>query len=123
MVFNEVHGADEKDPSTLTTPFRFERQPDLSRTQIGYTDDAPEAFLDQLREMGASPRPLPPIPEGNYAAHGVESSAAFDFFMAPDGELLPEVEGTNGRTGDAFGVAATTSPSSSCSSSSAAGSS
>jgi Asp-tRNA(Asn)/Glu-tRNA(Gln) amidotransferase A subunit family amidase len=62
MVFNAVHGTDEKDPSTLTAPFRFERNVDLSRMRIGYAEDAPEAFLDQLREIGTTLRSLPPIP-------------------------------------------------------------
>ena len=101
MVFNAVHGADEKDPSTLTAPFRFERNPDLGRMRIGYTPEAPEAFLDQLREIGAQPRPLPTIPEGDYAPLGVESSAAFDFYLAPGGQLTPE-DGGNGRGGTRF---------------------
>ena len=102
MVFNAVHGTDDKDPSTLTAPFRFERNVDLSRMRIGYTEDAPQAFLDQLREIGATPRPLPPIPEGDYAALGVESSAAFDSYVAPNGRLVPEEEGSTGRAGSRF---------------------
>ena len=40
LVFNEIHGADEKDPASVTTPFRFERNPDLGALSIGYTEDA-----------------------------------------------------------------------------------
>ena len=31
MVFSVLHGVDEKDPSTVTTPFRFDRRIDLAR--------------------------------------------------------------------------------------------
>ncbi|MBH15916.1 MAG: hypothetical protein CME30_01370 [Gemmatimonadetes bacterium] len=101
LVFNAIHGSDEKDPSTLTAPFRFQENPDLSSMTIGYTLDAPETFLDKLRELGASPKPMPNLPEGGSNALGVESSAAFDFYVAPNGELeeVPEPEeGEEART-------------------------
>ena len=92
LVFNAIHGADEKDPATLTAPFRFERQPDLSRLRIGFTDSAPETFVDALRALGADPRPMPELPSSGSSSLGIESSAAFDYHVAPDGVLpqLPE---------------------------------
>lgn len=92
LVFNAVHGADEKDPGSLTAPFRFDSSLDLASLRIGYAEDAPEDFLDQLRALGADPRPIGPLPEGRSNALGVESSAAFDFHVAPGGqpEPLPE---------------------------------
>ena len=54
---------------------------------IGYTPDAPQAFLDKLQELGANPKPMTNLPEGRSNALSVESSAAFDFYVAPDGEL------------------------------------
>jgi Asp-tRNA(Asn)/Glu-tRNA(Gln) amidotransferase A subunit family amidase len=100
LVFNAIHGADEKDPSTLTAPFRFQRRPDFASLRIGYTADAPEAFVAQLRGLGANLTPLPPLPEGDYAPLGVESSAAFDFFIAPGGqETTPEQTSTRFRGG------------------------
>jgi Asp-tRNA(Asn)/Glu-tRNA(Gln) amidotransferase A subunit family amidase len=92
-VFNAIHGSDEKDPSTLTTPFRFERSPDLSAFAIGYTDTAPEPFLEALGALGARLRPMPELPSGSSNAIAVEGAAAFDFHVAPDGEPEPLPEG------------------------------
>ncbi len=57
LVFNEIHGADDKDPGSLTAPFRFRRTPDLGAMRIGYTEDAPESFMTVLQELGANPCP------------------------------------------------------------------
>ena len=89
LVFNAIHGSDEKDPGSLTTPFRFDPAPDLAAMRIGYTEDAPESFLEQLRALGADPQPMSEIPDGRSNALGVESSAAFDFHVARDGEPEP----------------------------------
>lgn len=93
LVFNAIHGADEKDPGSVTTPFRFNPSPDLATMRIGYADDAPESFVEQLRTLGTDPRPLPPLPEGRSNALGVESAAAFDFHVARDGEPEPVPDG------------------------------
>jgi Asp-tRNA(Asn)/Glu-tRNA(Gln) amidotransferase A subunit family amidase len=103
LVFNTIHGADEKDPATLTTPFRFQRNPDLSALRIGYDEDAPESLLEVLRTLGANPTPMTEIPRGNSNALAVESAAAFDFHVAPQieaeaGEPEPE-EGESRRRG------------------------
>ncbi|MFH1763263.1 MAG: amidase [Gemmatimonadota bacterium] len=93
LVFNTIHGADEKDPATLTTPFRFQRNPDLSALRIGYDEDAPEAFVEALRALGADPKPMTGIPSGSSNALNVESAAALDFHIAPQIEAeasLPE---------------------------------
>ena len=89
LVFNAIHGADEKDPGSLTAPFRLDPAPDLGTMKIGYTEDAPESFVDALRGLGADPQPMPEIPQGRSNALGVESSAAFDFHVAPGGEPEP----------------------------------
>ena len=89
LVFNAIHGADEKDPGSLTAPFRFDYSPDLSTMRIGYTEDAPESFVEALRALGADPQAMPEIPQGRSNALGVESSAAFDFHVAPGGEPEP----------------------------------
>ncbi len=89
LVFNAMHGADEKDPGSLTAPFRFDPAPDLAAMRIGYTEDAPESFVEALRALGADPQPMPEIPSGRSNALGVESAAAFDFHVAPGGELPP----------------------------------
>ncbi len=103
LVFNTIHGADEKDPATLTAPFDFERAPDLSALRIGFTEDAPEAFVDKLRELGADPIPMVELPDGNSNSLGVESAAAFDFWVStrpepePQPEPSPESSGGQGR--------------------------
>jgi len=103
LVFNAIHGADEKDPSTLTAPFRFERAPDLSALRIGFTEDAPEAFVDKLRELGADPVPMVELPDGNSNSLGVESAAAFDFWVStrpePEPQPAPNPDATGGRGG------------------------
>ena len=40
LVFNTIHGADEKDPATVTAPFHFDRNIDLTNVRIGYDDRA-----------------------------------------------------------------------------------
>ena len=97
IVFNAIHGSDPKDPATLTAPFRFERRPDLSRMRIGYTEDAPESFVAKLRELGADPKPMAELPESGSSGLGVESSAAFDFHVAPGGVLEPVPEPAGGE--------------------------
>lgn len=88
LVFEAIHGASELDPSTLTTPFRFGRRPDLRALRIGYTENAPESFLAELRGLGADLRPMPGLPSGSSRSLGVESAAAFDFHV---GDEEPEV--------------------------------
>ncbi len=88
LVFDALHGADEKDPATVTAPFRFDRSVDLSRLRIGYDERAPETFVAQLRALGASPVPVPARPDSrNVTSLGVESAAAFDYYV---GTLPPE---------------------------------
>lgn len=86
LVFNEIHGASENDPASLTAPFRFDPRADVRRYRVGHDENAPEEFLTQLRVMGLDVEPMPEMPVGRSNALGVESSAAFDFFVSPDGE-------------------------------------
>lgn len=92
LVFQAIHGASERDPASLTAPFRFERSPDLTQLRIGFTEDAPAAFLRTLTELGARLQPMNPLPLGRADQLAVESAAAFDFHVAPGGrepEPLP----------------------------------
>ena len=84
LVFHVIHGADEKDPSTLTAPFHFDRSPDLAHMNIGYTQGTDEAFLEKLRELGARPRQLPDRPSYRSVRDilNAESAAAFDAFLS-----------------------------------------
>lgn len=94
LVFNEIHGASDNDPASLTAPFRFDPEADISAYRIGYDEDAPEEFLTQLADMGVELREMNPVPQGGSNSLGVESSAAFDFHVAPDGvEPEPVQEG------------------------------
>jgi Asp-tRNA(Asn)/Glu-tRNA(Gln) amidotransferase A subunit family amidase len=83
MVFNAIHGVDPKDPSTVMTPFHFDRNVKLSSMRIGVDAAAPKEFVDTLRELGAVPKeiaPRPQIPTGG-GGLGVESAAAFDSYV------------------------------------------
>ncbi len=93
LVFDAIHGASERDPASLTAPFRFDPHPDLGVMRIGYEPDAPASFLEKLRELGADPKPMPEMPRGSSNALNVESAAAFDFHVAPRGVLPAEPEG------------------------------
>jgi Asp-tRNA(Asn)/Glu-tRNA(Gln) amidotransferase A subunit family amidase len=98
LVFNAIHGVDEKDPSTVTTPFRFERKPDLSKLRIGYDSRAPKEFVDKIRELGADPKPIGERPD----TRGIdtlepESTAAFDGFFSSG--MLQDVDNPNGTPG------------------------
>ncbi|WP_425155166.1 amidase [Candidatus Palauibacter sp.] len=93
LVFNEIHGADEKDPASVTLPFRFERAPDLGSLSIGYTENAPRSFVEKLEELGARPRLMRELPAQSASSLGAESASAFDFHVAPNGELPPVPEG------------------------------
>ncbi len=93
LVFNAIHGSDAKDPASLTMPFRFERAPDLSTLRIGYTEDAPESFMESLRDLGATTAPMRELPAATESSLGAESASAFDFHVAPGGELPPVPQG------------------------------
>ncbi len=86
LVFNEIHGASPNDPASITAPFRFDPDADVRNYRIGYDEEAPEEFLDQLRDMGVDLEPMPELPQGRSNSLGVESSSAFDFYVSPDGE-------------------------------------
>lgn len=85
MVFNVIHGVDEKDPSTVMAPFHFDRNIKLSSVRIGVDAAAPKAFVDKLRELGAKPVPIGPRPQlaagGGRGGGGGEGAAAFDFYV------------------------------------------
>lgn len=84
LVFNTIHGADGKDPSTLTAPFEFQRAIDLSKIRIGYSEDIDPEFLKTLRDLGANPLPMPAPPSYravNYILT-IESAVAFDDFIS-----------------------------------------
>lgn len=93
LVFSAIHGADEKDPASLTTPFRFRPDADLSEMRIGFAEDAPESFVQVLRDLGATPRAMPELPEGASNALSVESATAFDFHVARNGAPAPLAAG------------------------------
>lgn len=83
LVFNTIHGVDEKDPATLTAPFRWQRNIELSKLRIGFDDRAPAEFVDQLRALGANPTPMPARPDSRGVnSLGVESAAAFDSWVS-----------------------------------------
>jgi len=83
MVFNAVHGVDEKDPSTVMTPFQFDRSIELASLRIGVDPNAPKELVDTLRALGMQPKdvgPRPTVP-GMQSGLGVEGAAAFDAYV------------------------------------------
>ncbi len=98
LVFNAIHGRDDKDPSTLTTPFRFDPKPDLSKYRIGFDARAPKDMVDKLRELGADPKPIGnrPTPRGVDTIEP-ESTAAFDCFLSTG--IVKDEDSPNGTPG------------------------
>ncbi len=84
MVFNVLHGVDEKDPSTVTTPFQFNRNVSLSSFRIGVDPNAPAEFVAKLRELGVNPISVGARPTVAGMAGGglnVEYAAAFEDYV------------------------------------------
>src|SRR5688572_5466879 len=91
IVFNVIHGVDEKDPGSITMPFHFDSNIDLSRLRIGVRrpqnqqnpDPNFPVFLEKLKALGAKTHELaaPPTVAGSQGGIGVESAAAFDSFV------------------------------------------
>ena len=84
MVFNEVHGVDENDPSTVTAPFHFDRNIALASLRIGVDSNAPKELVEKLRALGAKPRevgPRPTVAGISGAALSVEGAAAFEEYV------------------------------------------
>ncbi|HEX7939363.1 MAG TPA: amidase, partial [Gemmatimonadaceae bacterium] len=88
MVFNVIHGASEKDPGTITMPFHFNNNIDLSGVRVGVRvqrnpDANIDAFAAKLRELGAKTHELqnPPTVPGSQGGLGAESAAAFDSYV------------------------------------------
>jgi len=85
MVFNVIHGVDEKDPSTVTMPFQFNRSIDVSSLRIGVDDKAPKELVDTLKELGMKPVSIgarPTVPGlGRSGGLEVEDAAAFDSYV------------------------------------------
>ena len=99
MVFNVIHGADAKDPSTVTTPFHFDPNIKLSGLRVGIdpgrpSPDAARPFLADpgappelvatLRELGMRPTVIgarPTVPGVGQGSLNVEYAAAFDSYV------------------------------------------
>lgn len=84
MVFNVIHGADAKDPSTVTTPFNFDRGIKLAKLRVGVDPNAPKELVDKLRELGMQPKdigPRPTVPGIGGGGLNVEYAAAFDDYV------------------------------------------
>ncbi len=91
LVLEAIRGADPGDPSAVDAPFAFSPNPPLRRLRIGFLKADLErdtrnrsnhvAALDQLRQLGATLRPvrLPDLPSGPlWLILHAEASAAFD---------------------------------------------
>ena len=85
MVFNVIHGVDEKDPSTVMVPFQFNRSIDVGALRIGVDDKAPKELVDKLKELGMKPVSIGARPTvagiGGSGGLDVEDAAAFDSYV------------------------------------------
>ncbi|MDQ8165351.1 MAG: amidase, partial [Gemmatimonadota bacterium] len=88
LVFNVIHGADEKDPGSITMPFHFNSNINLAGLRIGVrpqqnTDPVFTAFADKLRSLGAKTHDIgaPPTVAGSRGGISEESAAAFDSYV------------------------------------------
>ncbi len=84
MVFNAIHGTDEKDPSTVMTPFTFDRNIKLASLRIGIDPSAPKELVDKLKDLGMRPRDIgarPTVPGVGGGGLNVEYAAAFDEYV------------------------------------------
>ncbi|MBK9976965.1 MAG: amidase [Gemmatimonadetes bacterium] len=84
MVFNVLHGVDEKDPSTVTTPFQFDRALRLGAIRLGVDPNAPKELVVALRDLGMQPKEIgarPTVPGMAGGGLGVEYAAAFDSYV------------------------------------------
>ena len=99
MVFHAIHGVDPKDPSTVTTPFHFDANIDLSKLRIGVDpgrpspdasrpfladSGAPSELVAKLRELGMKPKtigPRPTVPGIGQGSLNVEYAAAFESYV------------------------------------------
>jgi Asp-tRNA(Asn)/Glu-tRNA(Gln) amidotransferase A subunit family amidase len=84
MVFHAIHGIDEKDPSTINTPFQFERNVALASLRIGVDANAPKGLVEKLRDLGMRPLEItarPTVPGVGGGGLNVEYAAAFDWYV------------------------------------------
>ena len=84
MVFNAIHGVDEKDASTVMTPFTFDRNIKLASLRIGVDPSAPKELVDKLKALGMRPKDIgarPTIPGVGGGGLNVEYAAAFDDYV------------------------------------------
>ena len=84
MVFNVIHGVDEKDPSTLTTPFNYDRNIALSSVRVGVDPNAPKELVDRLKELGMQPTTIgarPTVAGMQGGGLNTEYAAAFDSYV------------------------------------------
>lgn len=84
MVFNTIHGVDSKDPSTVMTPFNFDRNIKLASLRVGVDPSAPRELVDKLRELGVKTKDIgarPTVPGVGAGGLNVEYAAAFDEYV------------------------------------------
>jgi hypothetical protein len=94
MVFNVIHGSDEKDPGSITMPFHFDSNIDFSALRVGVRKQNPNAnggapdtvfpaFLEKLKALGVKPVDIgdPPTVAGSRGGLDEESAAAFDSYV------------------------------------------
>jgi hypothetical protein len=114
MVFIVIDGVVPKDPITITMPFHFNSNIDLSSLRLGVRPQAQEdpvftAFVAKLRELGAKPKDIgnPPDVAGSRGGLSEESAAAFDSYVQMKAKELhmdmDQIQAAYGRAGGGRG--------------------
>ncbi len=116
LVFNEIHGADGRDPTARSAPFNWDSERPLSDLRVGYfrrgfeSEQATghdQAALETLRSLGVEPVPIDLPTDYPLAALRIilraEAAAAFDeLTLSGRDELL--VRQTDGAWPNSFRV-------------------
>ena len=94
LVFDAIHGADERDPTSISAPFEALDDRSIEGMQVGYLkaledNEQYAPVLEELRmlELDLVPIELPEYPVGNMTfVLSAEAASAFDEFSIGDGD-------------------------------------
>ncbi len=95
IVFAAIHGADPRDPTTVSLPFAAFATPELARMEVGFLpaafegNEEFEGVLIELESLGVSlvPLELPEYPVSDMTfVLSAEAATAFDEFSRGDGD-------------------------------------
>ena len=111
MVFNAIHGVDEKDPSTMTTPFQFDREHQAGVAAHRRRRERAEGIRRQAARARRGAEAIGPRPQlTGWRRAWRRVAAAFDYYvqlkakeLGIDLATLPEPQRGAGRGGGGGG--------------------